>query len=162
MHNLSNAKIRVMILALDEWAGLLAGRVNHMRTSSVELIILEILGKEHAHLTSHQVYEQIRGRLPAVNPSTVYRALERLAAQGKVSVSDMGSGSAVYEALNEGMHHHLVCQKCGAVITLGNHEVEHFFEEIQAKNQFQIHTNHLILFGLCAQCQESASDENDD
>ena len=133
-----------------------------MRTSSVELIILEILGREHTHLTSHQVYEQIRGRLPAVNPSTVYRALERLAGQGKVSVSDMGSGSAVYEGMSEGVHHHLVCQRCGQVITLGNHEVEHFFEEIADKNKFQIHTNHLILFGLCAGCQELNRIENDD
>jgi Fur family transcriptional regulator, ferric uptake regulator len=137
-----------------------AGWEKEMRTSSVELIILEILGKEHVHLTSHQVYEQIRGRLPAVNPSTVYRALERLAGQGKVSVSDMGSGSAVYEAVNEGIHHHLVCQKCGTVITLGNQEVEQFFEEIEERNQFHIHTNHLILFGLCAGCQGWDDEEN--
>ena len=42
-----------------------------MRTSSVEQIILEILSKEHTHLTSHQVYEEIHPRLPALNPSTV-------------------------------------------------------------------------------------------
>ncbi len=70
-----------------------------MRTSSVELIILELLDKEQVHLTSHEVYQAIQKRLPATNPSTVYRALERLAADGKVSVSDMGTGSAVYEAV---------------------------------------------------------------
>jgi Fe2+ or Zn2+ uptake regulation protein len=54
-----------------------------MRTSSIEQIILEVLSKEHAHLTSNQIYEVIRPRLPAVNPSTVYRALERLTGVGK-------------------------------------------------------------------------------
>jgi|WetSurMetagenome_2_1015567.scaffolds.fasta_scaffold112132_2 Fur family transcriptional regulator, ferric uptake regulator len=124
-----------------------------MRASSVEQIILETLSKEHAHLTSHQVYEDIRLRLPAVNPSTVYRALERLANQGRISVSDMGTGAAVYEALTDGLHHHLVCQKCGHVFTLGDEEVSEFFAAIQQKNKFQIVTNHLILFGMCETCE---------
>jgi Fur family ferric uptake transcriptional regulator len=133
-----------------------------MRASSVDQIILETLAKEHAHLTSQQVYQEIRPRLPAVNPSTVYRALERLANQGKVSISDMGTGSAVYESVTDGMHHHLVCNQCGQVITLGHEEVQDFFAAIQRKKKFHIATNHLILFGVCAQCRmaEKGSAEN--
>ncbi len=70
-------------------------------------------------MTSLQMYEEIRGRLPAVNQSTVYRALERLARGGRISVSDMGTGAAVYELVEGSRHHHLVCQNCGAVYTLG-------------------------------------------
>jgi Fur family ferric uptake transcriptional regulator len=128
-----------------------------MRTSSVEKIILEILSKEHGHLTSHQVYEEIRPRLPAVNPSTVYRALERLTILGKVSVSDMGTGSAVYELLADGVHHHLVCQKCGRITTIGHAEIQDFFSAVQQKNHFHILTNHLILFGICEDCQKTDS-----
>jgi Fur family ferric uptake transcriptional regulator len=124
-----------------------------MRTSSVDLIILETLSKEHAHLTSHEVYEHIRSQLPAVNASTVYRSLERLANAGKISISDMGTGSEVFESLIDGMHHHLVCQNCGKVITIGHEEVKDFFAAIQQKNKFVIQTNHLILFGVCEQCR---------
>jgi len=124
-----------------------------MRTSSVDQIIIETLSKEHAHLTSLQVFEEIRKRLPAVNQSTVYRALERLANYGKVSVSDMGTGSAVFELLVDGLHHHLVCQKCGQVITIGHEDVKEFFATVQHKNLFNIVTNHLILFGICEKCQ---------
>lgn len=124
-----------------------------MRASSVDQIIIETLSKEHAHLTSLQVFEEIRLRLPAVNQSTVYRALERLVKNSKVSVSDMGTGSAVYELLADGLHHHLVCQKCGQVMTIGHEEVSDFFTTIQQKNHFNIITNHLILFGICEKCQ---------
>lgn len=124
-----------------------------MRASSVDQIILETLSKEHAHLTSHQVYEEIRERLPAVNQSTIYRALERLANIGKVSVSDIGTGAAVYELLTDGLHHHLVCLKCGRVMTIGHDEVREFFTAVQHKNHFDIVTNHLILFGICENCQ---------
>jgi len=124
-----------------------------MRASSVDQIILETLSRENAHLTSHQVYEQIHGRLPALAPSTVYRALERLAKNGRISVSDMGTGSAVYESMREGMHHHLVCQQCGHVETIEHEAVSQFFSSIESSTQFQVSTNHLILFGLCSHCR---------
>ena len=127
-----------------------------MRTSSVDQKIIEVLSREHAHLTSLQVYEKIKEYLPAVNQSTVYRALERLVNNSKVSVSDMGTGSVVYEIMSDGRHHHLVCQKCGRVITMGDEHVKEFFSTIQAKNRFNVVTNHLILFGVCANCLNDA------
>jgi len=124
-----------------------------MRASSVDKVILEMLAEHSDHLTSQQIYEQIRPRLPAVNPSTVYRALERLARNGKVSISDLGKGAAVYEMVQEGAHHHLVCQKCGAIITIGHEAVDEFFASLELSNLFKICTRHLVLFGLCAGCE---------
>jgi Fe2+ or Zn2+ uptake regulation protein len=124
-----------------------------MRASSVDQIILETLSQEHLHLTSHQVYEEIRNRLPAVNPSTVYRALDRLVSQGKISVSDMGTGASVYETLADGVHHHLVCEKCGTVMTADSEEIEALFAAIAEKQHFKVLTNHLVLFGICEKCQ---------
>ncbi len=123
-----------------------------MRTSTVDKVILEVLSREHSHLTPSQVFEEIKERLPAVNQSTVYRALERLVKSGQVSVSDMGKGAAVYEIVSDHLHHHLVCENCGRVITIDNQDVSQFFGSIREKNKFQVHTNHLVLFGLCNDC----------
>jgi Fur family ferric uptake transcriptional regulator len=133
-----------------------------MRSSSVDFYILETLRKEHSHLTSHEVFAQIQQQLPAVNQSTVYRALERLVKNGKVSVSDMGTGSEVYELAEGEIHHHIVCQSCGKIITLRHEEVDSFFTEMEQKTGFHIVTNHLVLFGECADCQKKhAAAEND-
>jgi Fur family ferric uptake transcriptional regulator len=129
-----------------------------MRASSVDRAIVDTLTKEHSHMTSLQVFETIRERLPAVNQSTVYRALERLARHGTVSVSDMGTGSAVYEMLDQGFHHHLVCQQCSRVTELGHNEVMAFFSAVRAKHHFRIRTNHLILFGICEACSSVTND----
>jgi Fur family ferric uptake transcriptional regulator len=126
-----------------------------MRASSVDQVILDVLEKEHTHLTSLQVYNEIRERLPAVNQSTIYRSLERLARNGIISVSDMGTGAAVYELPSQGVHHHLVCQKCGLSIKMEDEDVREFFDDIQDKYRFRIVTNHLILFGVCEGCQTS-------
>jgi len=143
--------LHLQIFALSHLKG------DKMRASSVDQVIIQTLLKEHAHLTSLQVYEEIRQQLPAVNQSTVYRSLERLVGQGLVSVSDMGTGSAVYETVVDGIHHHLVCQKCGKVITISHNDVTEFFSSIQQKFHFSVITNHLILFGICEDCQKGSS-----
>ncbi len=129
-----------------------------MRTSSVEQLILETLSRKGTHLTSLQVYEDIHGQLPALNPSTVYRALERLVHRELVSVSDIGNGSAVYELVGNGIHHHMVCEKCGKIITLRDEDVQPFFSHISQETGYRIVTNHLILFGICEQCSHPNSD----
>jgi Fur family ferric uptake transcriptional regulator len=128
-----------------------------MRASSVNHIILETLEINHAHLTAQQIYESICERLPAVNQSTVYRALERMARAGKVSVSDMGQGAAMYEMVDGEYHHHLVCQNCGQVLTLDDVIVSNFFRQVEDENHFQMTTNHLVLFGQCAQCSQKTA-----
>jgi Fur family ferric uptake transcriptional regulator len=125
-----------------------------MRSSSVETFILDTLTKKEEHLTSQQVFEEIRAHLPAVNPSTVYRALERLVHQGKVSVADIGAGAMVYELVTDERHHHIVCQECGHTMTISDRDVQEFFAKIASVNRFQIVTNHLILFGRCQDCRK--------
>jgi len=127
-----------------------------MKTSSVELMILDLLSREQAHLTAQEIYQQLKPRLPAVNPSTVYRALERMAHAGKISVSDMGMGAMVYEAVGGERHHHLVCQACGAVITIEDQPVSELFRYLEGQYHFEMITNHLILFGICQDCQRAA------
>ncbi|MHC1739913.1 MAG: Fur family transcriptional regulator [Anaerolineaceae bacterium] len=125
-----------------------------MRSSSVDYFIIDALKKERSHLTSHEVFLLIQTQLPAVNQSTVYRALERLAKAGKVSISDMGTGSEVYELTEGEIHHHLVCQICGRIITISHEEVDTFFQKLERDRQFKIVTNHLVLFGVCETCQK--------
>ncbi len=124
-----------------------------MKNTSTDQIILETLTQKKSHLTSHQVYEEVHQRLPAINPSTVYRSLDRLVELGKVSVSDMGIGAAVFEIAGDEKHHHLVCQSCGTITLLENDEIAPFIAQLEKKYNYQIKTNHLILFGLCKICQ---------
>lgn len=124
-----------------------------MRASSVSQIILDTLTRQSTHLSAHDIYETIRQQLPAVNASTVYRALERLVAAGQVSVSDIGTGQALYERVGNSPHHHLVCQICHTTLTLDEKQVHQFFQGVETSSQFHITTNHLILFGICPDCK---------
>lgn len=127
----------------------------NMRNSSADQLILETLGTQKSHLTSHQIYEGVHLHLPAINPSTVYRALDRLVSLGKVTVSDMGLGAAVFELASEKPHHHLVCQSCGYIAMIEDDKVALLISNLETQYHFKIKTNHLILFGLCEKCQHN-------
>jgi Fur family transcriptional regulator, ferric uptake regulator len=104
-----------------------------VKTSSIECAILALLQEDNRHLKAHEVYEHLYSRFSSVNPSTVYRALDRLAHAGKISVSDMGTGASVYEKVTTGMHHHLVCQTCGRVLTIEYEIVRNFFSQMESE-----------------------------
>ena len=123
-----------------------------MKSSTVQQFIVELLAEEQAHLTAQDIYARLKPRLPTVNPSTVYRALDRLASAGEVSVSDMGTGAAVYEMASNHPHHHLVCEGCKKVITLENDLIQPLFAEGEGRFNYRLTTNHLILFGYCEAC----------
>ncbi len=106
-------------------------------------------------MSAQEVFQRLHTRFPAVNPSTIYRALERMSRQGLVSIADLGTGAAVYEKVSDRMHHHLVCQICGSVQTIDDEEVGTFFKEVGNQYHFKVNTNHLILFGECAACKKA-------
>jgi Fur family ferric uptake transcriptional regulator len=127
-----------------------------MRASSVESAILDTLNCDGCHRTAREILDVIRPRLPAVNSSTVYRALDRLVTAAKISVSDMGQGAAVYEQVQSHPHHHLVCQNCGKIEYLDGEIVEDFLQQISQNSAYQITTNHLVIFGICSICQQDS------
>jgi Fe2+ or Zn2+ uptake regulation protein len=116
-------------------------------------MILEQVEARHAHVTAEVIYEQLKPAMPELSLSTVYRNLKALADEGKVSVSDLGTGQ-MYEAVTQVPHHHLVCLNCGRVMTLEHAIVQPLFAAIEARG-FQVATPHLILYGHCDQCQKT-------
>ena len=124
-----------------------------MRTSSIANAIFKVLSSQQDHLTAKEIYETIKVTFTAVDTSTVYRALERLVHEGKVSVSDMGGPAVVYELVTKNPHHHLICEQCHKQITFRNEKVAVFMDSIEKESGFRITTNHLVLFGVCPDCQ---------
>ena len=125
-----------------------------MRSSSVSNAIFKILEAHDDHLTAKEIYEEVRTTQTAIDTSTVYRTLERMVHDGKVSVSDIGGPAVVYELVTKNPHHHLVCEQCGKMLTFKNDKAADFLASVEQESGFQVTTNHLVLFGICPDCQK--------
>jgi Fe2+ or Zn2+ uptake regulation protein len=88
--------------------------------------------------------------MPTISLRTVYQTLNDLAAMGEVHALDLGTGSARFDP-NLDVHHHLVCDACGAV-----HDLYADFGavEVPAPEQqgFVIESTEIVFRGRCAAC----------
>ena len=123
--------------------------------TSARRAVLELLEQSEAHLSPAEVHQQLKSRLPSLNLSTVYRSLEYLVAHELITVANLGTGSPVYERLGETPHHHLVCLNCKHIQEIEHELVDPFFDTLKQQKDFAIQTNHLVLYGLCSDCQET-------
>ena len=125
-----------------------------IRMTSARRFTLEELQNAETHLTAIQIHENLKEKLPSLNLSTVYRTLEFLVEKQLVSVSNLGKGSPVYEPISADLHHHLVCLNCNHIAELKHETVNHFFNAINKEMEFEVQTNHLVLYGHCTSCQD--------
>ncbi len=116
-------------------------------------MVLEAVLESEAHISAETIYSRVRSRYPQVNISTVYRTLELLRDLGLVTQTDMGEGRLLYHAADKGHHHHLVCQKCGAVTEMDESFLAPLQEAILRQHGFAAHIPHLAIFGRCRSCQ---------
>ncbi|MEX2587673.1 MAG: transcriptional repressor [Actinomycetota bacterium] len=125
------------------------------RTMSRQAVI-KVIVDYHGHVSADDIATQVQKDFPSLDVSTVYRTLETLRELGIVDRVYFADGSTVYH-LSDHKHHHLCCERCGAVqelpiSALGN--LERFLLE---EYGFQNHQQPLGLFGLCASCRQASS-----
>jgi Fur family ferric uptake transcriptional regulator len=120
-------------------------------TPQREAILEEVL-RTNGHITPQDVARRVQRRLPAVNPSTVYRTLAMLEQVGVVRHSHLERG-AEYHRTDEVEHVHLTCSRCGAEDDLSIAEAESLKAVIQRHRGFLPDLTHFAISGMCARCQ---------
>jgi Fe2+ or Zn2+ uptake regulation protein len=114
-----------------------------------------ILGLLQGHDRHAWTIEELRsglsgGGLPA-DFSSVFRAAERLAADGLVRKVTLDDGRARFE-LVEAHHDHLHCIKCGELVAIPCMIGPAVFAALERETGVAISGHHVVLSGLCREC----------
>ncbi len=134
-----------------DWAEQASRRLDEAgyRSGGARRQVVELLASEDCALTALEM----DGRLPAGRAS-IYRTLEQLEALHLVQRIDIGGEAAGYERLDpDEHHHHLVCEKCGALEPFADPALERAIETISRKAEFEIATHDVTLRGRCPRCK---------
>ncbi|HVE09527.1 MAG TPA: Fur family transcriptional regulator [Paraburkholderia sp.] len=125
-----------------------------LRPTLSRILVIEFF-HEHAdqHLYVEDVYRGLNGDAQQLSLATVHRAMSQLVNAGLLSCVALGDGRTIYE-LNKGQpHDHLVCTACSRIAEFFDTVIESRQQAIAGDLSFAISERHLVLFGLCADCQ---------
>ncbi|MGO9108433.1 MAG: Fur family transcriptional regulator [Thermoguttaceae bacterium] len=109
------------------------------------------------HPTADQVLEMVKGRVPGISRTTVYRVLDTLANMGVIRRLHHAGVSSRFDGKMH-RHHHLICKKCLKVTdledrTLNRLRVSHVNSEGFEIEDFSVH-----LIGICSACRQAKTE----
>lgn len=126
------------------------------RLTPQRMLVLQAVDESSGHVSADEIFARVRSHFPSVSFSTIYRTLDLLEEVGLVTKSDLGAGRVQYHRADEANHHHLVCQRCGRVIDLEEHELTPVWEALRRRHEFKVCQRHMAIFGQCSDCQPKA------
>jgi Fur family ferric uptake transcriptional regulator len=123
------------------------------RLTAARRAILHSLVETGGHVTADELVDQVRAAHPSVGRMTVYRTLDLLSELGLIRPIYQGSGAAHYVLLEQGRHHHLICNHCGTTIEFEHCGSEAISRALSEQYNFEIQAHLLEFYGLCESCQ---------
>lgn len=120
--------------------------------------VIDALGETPEHLTAREIWRRARKRIPHLDKSAVYRALDVLAHLSLVNPIDLGQGEIQYELNDSPHHHHLVCQQCGKIDDVDESVFGALEETLRTRYGFAPFLYHFAIFGICRACQRKVKD----
>lgn len=127
-------------------------RASGHRITRQRTLILDAVCAGEGHTSFGEIYARVRRADRSIDQSTVYRALHLFIDLGIVVSADTGSDENYYEVAKPKPHHHLVCRRCGGEQEVDNNVLQPMIDEVYQQHGFQVATDHLVIFGLCADC----------
>jgi Fe2+/Zn2+ uptake regulation proteins len=125
-------------------------------TTQREIIVRVLLENEQDHLSAEDVYMLVKEKFPEIGLATVYRSLELLSELQIVAKMNFGDGVARFDLRghdHEHMHHHLICQQCGALEEIKEDWLTELEERLEREYGFKVLDHRLDFMGNYKACE---------
>jgi Fur family transcriptional regulator, ferric uptake regulator len=90
--------------------------------------------------------------------STVFRAAEKLVAEGAARKIQLEDGRARFE-LEQAHHDHLLCTRCGELVAVPCVIGRDDFAALEREAEIAITDHHLVLSGVCRDCRNPSPEQ---
>jgi len=124
--------------------------VRERRTRQLEATY-RVVHTAHDHPTAEQVHARVRRRIKRISLGTVYRNLQKLAAQGRVRVVHLGPRSTRFDAMLD-PHQHFMCEACGAITDLPSEAPASAHPAALQRGGYRVTRQTTTFFGVCPNC----------
>ena len=117
-------------------------------------LIVDVFLKQSGHLSTEELYDEVRKADPSVGQATVYRTLKLFCEAGLAKEVHFGDGITRYEKTHGNAHHdHLICVACGKQVEFVDLSIEKLQEELAERHGFLLTSHHMYMYGVCSVCR---------
>ena len=122
------------------------------RYSKKREAILSALRGTKTHPSAEWVYQTLKPAHPDLSLGTVYRNLSLFRQQGVIQSVGVVNGQERFDA-DTSLHHHFVCERCGAVLDLSFSPQEEGWDcAVSEQYGFRAKRHELTFYGICRDC----------
>jgi Fe2+ or Zn2+ uptake regulation protein len=127
------------------------------RPSRIPRQIVDLMVRGGRHVwTLEQIAEDLAAAGQGADFSSVWRGVERLLGEGRLTRVGLDDGAARYE-LAEAHHDHVRCLRCHAVAAIPCLLGPGVVAAMEARTGYLIQTHSVVLDGLCPACRGGAA-----
>jgi len=126
---------------------------HNLKSTHQREVILDTFLDAKGHVTSDDLYQQVREQHPNIGYTTVYRTMKLLCDAGLAIERHFEDGVTRYEIEHE-HHDHLVCTRCGKIVEFECAMIESAQTEIAQHYGFRVLRHRHELYGHCASCRD--------
>jgi Fur family ferric uptake transcriptional regulator len=130
-------------------------RAGHHRGAARDELI-ELLSRQDCALSALEIEDALRrSGERRVGRASVYRVLELLSEHDLVTRLEIGDGVARYEIADPARehHHHLLCDRCGALVPFHDSALERSINRLSDRLGFRTTDHEVTLRGNCPACR---------
>ena len=126
----------------------------HRRNTRQRAALLELLKSVTCHPSAQWLYEQLAASCPGMSLATVYRNLSLLAKEGKIRTLHCAGDTVRFDG-DIGIHYHVVCSQCGAIVDIPGDtgESTRLCELAHRTSGFVVSAHSFNFYGICPDCQ---------
>ncbi|MDD7267223.1 MAG: Fur family transcriptional regulator [Lachnospiraceae bacterium] len=135
-----------------------------MRVTKQRINILDsFMTLRDCHVSVEELHQAVIRRHPEIGLATVYRTVQLLEELGFVDSIHLDDGVLRYELCDhepdesKHRHHHLLCQKCGKVMSFEADLLENLEAKIRQELGFEVCDHEVKLYGYCKECRDNGT-----
>ncbi len=138
---------------------------NGIKVTTQRILVLSVLmSNPEKHFTAEEIYESVRNSYPEIGLATIYRTIQLLSENRLVDRVSLDDGFTRYEIGNIGTeqkhrHHHMICRKCGKVLSFRDDLLEELETKILGTTGFYTVNHEVKLYGYCQECGGKSCEE---
>ncbi len=123
------------------------------RNSRQRETIYEFIRSRMDHPTAHNVYEALKKEMPSISLGNVYRNINILVEEGRVTRREFGDGMEHYDAI-PGSHYHFICDTCKTVVDFPMVSQDLINKKARAMTKNHISGHTILFYGICDKCRK--------